>query len=56
MRYLQEERQGMMEQDASNILVRKIMLEFADLTGLSSAREVPQRYLWTRLFCRLQLP
>jgi len=50
MRYLQEERQGIMEQDASNTLVRKIMLEFADLTGLSSAREVPQRYLWTDSF------
>ena len=39
-----------MEQNASKTLVRNIMLEFADLTGLVSAREVPRRYLWTDAF------
>ncbi len=39
-----------MEQKASKILVRDIMLEFADLTGLSSTREAPRRYLWTDAF------
>jgi hypothetical protein len=36
-----------MEQNVSKTLVRDIMLEFADLTGLVSTREAPQRYLWT---------
>jgi hypothetical protein len=39
-----------MEQNASKTLVRDIMLEFADLTGLVSIREAPQRYLWTDAF------
>lgn len=39
-----------MEQNASKTLVREIMFEFADLTGLLSAREVPRRYLWTDSF------
>lgn len=39
-----------MEQNTSMTLVRNIMLEFADLTGLISAREVPRRYLWTDAF------
>jgi hypothetical protein len=40
----------MMEQHASKTLVRNIMFEFADLTGLVSTREAPQRYLWTDAF------
>ena len=39
-----------MEQNASRTLVRNIMLEFADLTGLASPREAPRRYLWTDAF------
>lgn len=39
-----------MEQDASSTLVRNVMLEFADLTGLTSPREAPRRYLWTDAF------
>jgi hypothetical protein len=39
-----------MEQNASKTLVRDIMLEFADLTGLVSTREAPKRYLWTDAF------
>ena len=31
-------------------MVRKIMLEFADLTGLSSAGKAPRRHLWTDAF------
>ena len=31
-------------------IVHEIMTEFADLTGLSPPREVPQRYLWTDAF------
>jgi len=31
-------------------MVREIMIEFAKLTGLSLAREVPRRYLWTDAF------
>ena len=30
--------------------VREIMMEFADLTGLSPAGKVPRRYLWTDAF------
>ncbi len=39
-----------MNQHASLSVVLEIMTEFADLTGLSSAGEVPQRYLWTDAF------
>lgn len=39
-----------MEQDASRTLVRNVMLEFADLTGLVSPRKAPRRYLWTDAF------
>ena len=39
-----------MEQNASNSIVREIMIEFTNLTGLSSAIEVPRRYLWTDAF------
>jgi hypothetical protein len=39
-----------MEQHASKTLVRDIMFEFADLTGLTVSREAPQRYLWTDAF------
>jgi hypothetical protein len=38
-----------MASDASTSIVREIMSEFADLTGLSS-RKTPQRYLWTDAF------
>jgi hypothetical protein len=38
-----------MTQNASTSIVRDIMAEFADLTGLSSP-EAPQRYLWTDAF------
>jgi len=31
-------------------MVREIMLEFADLTGLSSPEKAPRRYLWTDAF------
>lgn len=31
-------------------IVREIMTEFANLTGLSTAGKVPQRYLWTDAF------
>jgi hypothetical protein len=39
-----------MEQNASRSLVRDVMLEFADLTGLASPRKAPRRYLWTDAF------
>jgi len=39
-----------MEKNERSALVRKIMLEFADSTGLSSARNPPKRYLWTDAF------
>jgi hypothetical protein len=39
-----------MKQDSQLSIVRKIMVEFADLTGLSPAREAPRRYLWTDAF------
>ncbi len=39
-----------MEQNAARTLVRNVMLEFADLTGLVSARKAPRRYLWTDAF------
>jgi hypothetical protein len=38
-----------MTQNAPTSIVREIMAEFADLTGLSSPK-VPQRYLWTDAF------
>jgi hypothetical protein len=41
---------GTMEQSASRTLVRNVMLEFADLTGLASPRVAPRRYLWTDAF------
>jgi hypothetical protein len=31
-------------------IVREVMMEFADLTGLSSAGKTPRRYLWTDAF------
>ena len=39
-----------MEQDASESIVRNIMIEFANQTGLLSAIELPRRYLWTDAF------
>jgi hypothetical protein len=39
-----------MEQNATKSMVRNIMIEFANLTGLLSAMEVPRRYLWTDAF------
>jgi hypothetical protein len=39
-----------MEPDASISIVREIMADFADSTGLSSARKSPRRYLWTDAF------
>jgi hypothetical protein len=39
-----------MEQNAAIALVRNIMLQFAEQTGLEPAREAPQRYLWTDAF------
>ncbi len=39
-----------MKQDALQSIVRDIMAEFADLTGLSSNEIPPRRYLWTDAF------
>jgi hypothetical protein len=39
-----------MEPDKSISIVREIMAEFADSTGLSSAGKSPRRYLWTDAF------
>jgi len=39
-----------MEQNVAKSIVRNIMIEFANLTGLLSAIEVPRRYLWTDAF------
>ncbi len=39
-----------MEQSAAKSIVRNVMIEFANLTGLLSAMEVPRRYLWTDAF------
>ena len=39
-----------MRQKAPRSIVREIMTEFADLTGLSSTMKVPRRYLWTDAF------
>ena len=40
----------MMKPNASRSVVREIMTEFANLTGLSTAEKVPGRYLWTDAF------
>jgi len=39
-----------MEKDASKSIVRNVMIEFANQTGLLSAMELPRRYLWTDAF------
>jgi len=39
-----------MEQQASTSMVRELMIEFAERTGLLSAGEAPRRYLWTDAF------
>ena len=39
-----------MKQHSQLSIVREIMTEFADLTGLLPAREPPRRYLWTDAF------
>jgi hypothetical protein len=39
-----------MKKSSSLSMVREIMLEFADLTGLSSTGKTPRRYLWTDAF------
>jgi len=39
-----------MGNNASTALVSKVMLEFAELTGLLPTKVVPQRYLWTDAF------
>ncbi|MBM4271261.1 MAG: hypothetical protein FJ139_03760 [Deltaproteobacteria bacterium] len=39
-----------MGQNASTSIVREIMMEFADLTGLLSDKVAPCRYLWTDAF------
>ena len=39
-----------MERESSISVVREIMDDFADLTGLSSAGKPPRRYLWTDAF------
>jgi len=39
-----------MKGKSSLSMVREIMLEFADLTGLSSPEKAPRRYLWTDAF------
>lgn len=39
-----------MKQNSSLSMVQEIMTEFANVTGLSPAREVPRRYLWTDAF------
>jgi hypothetical protein len=48
--FLRRNSRGKMEENASRTLVRNIMLEFADLTGLASSRQAPRRYLWTDAF------
>jgi len=37
----------MMGAEANTALVRDIMIEFADQTGISTSRNPPRRYLWT---------
>lgn len=39
-----------MKSNESSSVIREIMTEFANLTGLSTAGKVPQRYLWTDAF------
>jgi hypothetical protein len=39
-----------MKQNRAMSMVREIMMEFADLTGLSPAGKAPRRYLWTDAF------
>jgi hypothetical protein len=39
-----------MPQKTSTVIVREIMADFADRTGLLSAEKVPRRYLWTDAF------
>ena len=39
-----------MKQNASLSVARKVMIEFADLTGLLSDSKAPRRYLWTDAF------
>ena len=39
-----------MEKETSKPTARKIMMDFARLTGLSSSKEEPRRYLWTDAF------
>lgn len=39
-----------MERDESQSAARRIMVEFADATGLSAAGAAPRRYLWTDAF------
>jgi len=40
----------MMNQNTSRSMVREIMTEFANQTGLSTATKSPRRYLWTDAF------
>lgn len=39
-----------MKLDASNATAQQIMLQFADISGLSTSRTAPKRYLWTDAF------
>ena len=39
-----------MRRDASGSVVKDIMAQFADESGLSSNGKVPRRYLWTDAF------
>ncbi len=39
-----------MESQSSRSIIKEIMAEYADLTGLSPAGEKPHRYLWTDAF------
>jgi len=39
-----------MKLDASSASAQQIMLQFADITGLSESRTAPKRYLWTDAF------
>lgn len=40
----------MMKENSLRPMAHEIMNEFSDLTGLASARKLPQRYLWTDAF------
>lgn len=44
------DRREKMEHNASMSIVREIMIEFSNLTGLSSSGVMPRRYLWTDAF------